>query len=247
MRCVTQARASDEALIASMRSKNIEMPRQPSTSSERWLVEAFCSEDSQLGKMGQSFGHQVLRLTKAVNLMSASGQDLGLTVIKGSDNPFLWGSLPCTPWCHWQRLNLARGTQKTINKITQARQESIQALAVFDKLGQAVAEAEGAMAFEWPTGIEGWQLPELQHIIEKFQLEKVHFHGCMFGLSAPNGSLMKKAWTVATNCPELKKALEVHKCDGNHPHFMIQGDLTELSGFYPPEMARTIHQALQQW
>ena len=111
--------------------------------------------------------HQVLRLTKAVNLMSASGQDLGLTVIKGSDNPFLWGSLPCTPWCHWQRLNLARGTQKTINKIMQARQESIQALAVFDKLGQAVAEAEGAMAFEWPTGIEGWQLPELQHIIEK--------------------------------------------------------------------------------
>jgi len=69
----------------------------------------------------------------------------------------------------------------------------------------------------------------------------------MLGLVAPCGTLMKKAWTIATNCSELRIALSAYRCDGSHPHRKIEGALTELSGFYPEPMAVVIHQALGEW
>ena len=120
----------------------------PDLVTERWLLEAFCSAQSQLGMTGPSFGHQVLRLSKEVDLMTCSGQDLDFSVITKVLYPFLWGALPCTPWCHWQRLNLTRGNSKTVEQIMRAREESLRALEVFLRLCRAVEEVHGAIAFE---------------------------------------------------------------------------------------------------
>ena len=195
----------------------------PDLVTERWLLEAFCSKNSQLGRTGPSFGHHVLRLSKDVDLMTCRGQDLAFSVITKALYPFLWGALPCTPWCHWQRLNLTRGNSKTVEKIMRAREESLRALEVFLRLCRAVEEVHGAIAFEWPTGIEGWQLPEVLGMIAKYNLKLVSFHGCMYQLLTPAGQLMKKGWTVATNCPELFEALALAKCTGGHGHTTIQG------------------------
>jgi hypothetical protein len=127
------------------------------------------------------------------------------------------------------------------------RQQSLEDLETFGRLADQTAEAGGVIAFEWPTGVEGWALPQLVAIINRHQLIKVHFHGCMLGLVTPEGVPMRKAWTVATNCSELRATLAAARCDGKHPHHKIEGKLTELSGFYPEPMAVAIHQALQKW
>ena len=127
------------------------------------------------------------------------------------------------------------------------RAESIEAIHIFGTLCTKVAAALGVIAFEWPTGIEGWQLPELQAIIAKHDLELINFHGCMFGLVSTEGVAMKKSWTVATNCFELKQELAAAKCNGGHLHIPIEGRLTELSGFYPKAMAQAIHLGLRKW
>ena len=84
-------------------------------------------------------------------------------------------------------------------------------------------------------------------LIEKHRLQKVDFHGCMFGLRTPSGELMRKAWTVVTNCPEIIEALRIARCDRSHTHAHIEGKLTYMSGFYPKEMARAIHECLRKY
>jgi len=103
------------------------------------------------------------------------------------------------------------------------------------------------VAFEWPTGIIGWQLEILQSIIKRHEMQYVHFHGCALGLVSPDGRPMKKAWTIATTCNELRERLAVARCDGSHQHVAIEGPLTELSGYYPEAMAVAIHEGFKAW
>ena len=73
----------------------------------------------------------------------------------------------------------------------EARQESLQALAVFHDLCRRVTKKKEVIAFEWPAGIEGWDLPEVQALIHAYKLAAVTFHGCMFGLVTPVGVPMR--------------------------------------------------------
>ena len=90
------------------------------------------------------------------------------------------------------KLNLARGSPEMVARVMIDRAESIEAIHILGTLCTKVAAALGVIAFEWPTGIEGWQLPELQAIIAKHDLELINFHGCMFGLVSPEGVAMTK-------------------------------------------------------
>ena len=84
------------------------------TDSQRWVLEAFCSPTSTIGEDGKAFGHNVLRLTKDVNLLTEEGQRLADSVINIADHPVLWGALPCTAWCRWAPLNMSRGNPRTV-------------------------------------------------------------------------------------------------------------------------------------
>ena len=127
---------------------------------------------------------------------------------------------------------MSKGTPELRARVTEDRIQSLEDLETFGRLADQTAEAGGVIAFEWPTGIEGWALEQLVAIIDRHKLVKVHFHGCMLGLVTPEGVPMRKAWTVATNCEELRATLAAARCNGKHSHQKKEGKPTELSGLH---------------
>ena len=80
-------------------------------------------------------------------------------------------------------------------------------------------------------------------------MKRVAFEGCSFGMRAnygrQQGMLMRKGWAVATDADELFKALEGHRCSGDHDHAVIQGGNTAASAYYLDEMCVLVRQALE--
>ena len=46
----------------------------------------------------------------------------------------------------------------------------------------------GVIAFEWPDGCDGWDLPELKQFIAAHGLYSVSFDGCMVGVKDKHGN-----------------------------------------------------------
>ena len=80
-------------------------------------------------------------------------------------------------------------------------------------------------------------------------MKRFAFEGCSFGMRAnygrQQGMLMRKGWAVATDADELFKALEGHRCSGDHDHAVIQGGNTAASAYYLDEMCILVHQAVK--
>ena len=75
-------------------------------------------------------------------------------------------SLPCTAWCRWAPYNLAHGSLATVEKIKLSRDVSLEQLRIFGELSDHTIARGGAVAFEWSTGIVGWQLEILKAILQ---------------------------------------------------------------------------------
>jgi hypothetical protein len=60
--CCVVSQKSNVDFVASLKTATVQT--EGLTSSERWLLEAFCSANSQLGITAPPYGHQVLRLTR---------------------------------------------------------------------------------------------------------------------------------------------------------------------------------------
>ena len=71
-------------------------------------------------------------------------QDEGFTVK-------IWISIPCSPWCSWQRVNLWKieGWEKTLNDY---REESME---LIDKVTKLVEDTKCESYFEWPKNNDG--------------------------------------------------------------------------------------------
>ena len=80
-------------------------------------------------------------------------------------------STPCTPWCSWQRINLASATDQERKKLKvqqiKARQLYRNALYL---AAQAIALG-GYIAWEWPRSCDAWRLPEVKSFIKHARRE----------------------------------------------------------------------------
>ena len=172
-----------------------------------------------------------------------------LEVIRANPGCDLWGSLPCTPWTSWQRLNLKRGGEALKQRIEKMREVSRVLTANYLELAREVIKGGGHVAYEWPASCDGWRQPHVQAMMEELGMKRVVFEGCSFGMRATSGKqqgmLMRKGWAVATDADELVRAFDGHRCSGGHDHAVIQGGNTAASAFYPDEMCILIHQALE--
>ena len=92
-----------------------------------------------------------------VDLRSPAGKQQAKDNIRKGPFPVLWGSLVCTPWCHWMPLNLAKGTDELRERVSADRAQSLEDIAFFGELADETAALDGIIVFEWPTEIEGWQ------------------------------------------------------------------------------------------
>jgi hypothetical protein len=112
-----------------------------------------------------------------------------------------------------------------------------------------VKEKGGGIIFEWPTGIRGWDLPEVKEMEEEFEMQKIFIHGCTMGVCADEDMTkpIKKPWTIMTSMIEVVEVMEGRKCPGNHVHTLCQGRLTEGTGRYPMKMAHLLHVAMEKF
>jgi hypothetical protein len=74
----------------------------------------------------------------------------------------IWISIPCSPWCSWQRVNLWKieGWEKTLNDHREESRELI------DKVTKLVEDTKCESYFEWPKNNDGWKEPKVEYLMK---------------------------------------------------------------------------------
>ena len=142
------------------------------------LIEAWCFKDNPLGKTGDDLklASNVVRVTVKEDLRREQTILDALEKVGQHKGTHLHGSLPCTPWSSWQRLNLKRGNLKKGGpsvqaKVAHERAQSFEFIKTFVKVARPLLDAGGSVTFEWPRWCDGWMQPEVQLMIKILHLE----------------------------------------------------------------------------
>eukprot|EP00435_Cladocopium_sp_Y103_P052091 s420_g16.t1 len=100
--------------------------------------------------------------------------------------------------------------------------------------------------WEWPRRNRGWKEP----IVDKFFTEQLQglgrevwdcrLDGCRFDMKTDDGMFISKEWTVKTTDINFYGNFRLKTCTKNHQHAWIQGELTNKTAYYPPNMCRSI-------
>ena len=88
----------------------------------------------------------------------------------------------CTPWTSWQRLNLHRGSPATKARIARIREQSLEWVKTFTRLGKTTLAGGGSVSFEWPRFCDGWQQEGVRSLIRELKLIPVSVDGCAAGV-----------------------------------------------------------------
>lgn len=81
-------------------------------------------------------------------------------------------------------------------------------------------------------------------------LDSVDFYGCMLGLVGHNGGPIKKAWTICTDCAELRAMFSGLTCPGkaHHPtHEPCAGVNTKMIELYTWMFTKKVHAAYKKY
>ena len=210
------------------------------------LIEAWCSEDSPLGKTGGD-------LKRARNVVHFTmKEDLGReqTILDALEEAgkhmgtHLHGSLPCTPWSSWQRLNLKKGGPGAQAKVARERAQSLKFIKTFVRVARPVLDAGGSVTFEWLRWRDRWKQPEAQLMIKILKLTPVNIDGCAIGVRAEDGTPIMGPLRTLVSPEHAGKALEGHLCDRSHAHARCEGSRTAGTAIYPKKLRQLIHAGL---
>ena len=211
------------------------------------LLEGWCSPNSQLGNTGKTVGRDVLRFTEADDLAQDSNVSRALDAIRVRPGTHLHGSLPCTPWTTWQRLNYKRGSERTRARIDRGRLLSRIFVRNFERLGRAALNGGGSVSFEWPRFCDGWKDDTVKKMVASLKLQPIAVDGCSVGLSDPEGVPIFKPWRVMVSSPHMASALEGLRCSRDHEHRQCKGGtLTSSTAYYPEKLCEAIHEGLDR-
>ena len=158
-----------------------------------------------------------------------------------TEEPVLMVSVPCTPWAKFQPLNLKRGNEETKKKIMIGRLQTNRFLKNLKVIAEKVKERNGQIIYEWPTGMEGWNLKAVQELKKENNLEEIKVHGCTLGVCAEGDVTkpIKKPWTIVTSLEELKISLRNRRCTCIHDQVHCAGKYAKVTGHYPIRHAKS--------
>ena len=205
------------------------------------LHEYCCSEDSLLGKAALAKGMKVRRWGLFnTDLYKAKGVQLVADTIKKDIHAgltaVLWVSLPCDPWCAYQRLNVFK-SRSFAEKLEKRRRASLRALELLRQLLRKFeAELKShrlRVSFEWPRNNDGWKTRAMQRLRKALPIT-CNFEGCQYGLRH------QKPWRVATNFLPLFTRLTVRRCPRGHRHEKPDSKELRRSELYTPTMVADI-------
>ena len=208
------------------------------------LVEAWCADDSELGKVGEMRGRRVIRYTASDDLSQQTTVQNALRDIRSRRGTHLHGFIPCTPWTSWQRINLIRAKPETKERIMKDRATSLDYVRTFGRLWRAVIARGGSVSFERPRHCEGWKDETMKAMLEDLKLDPVDFDGCAVGVQSKTGEPIWKPWRIPVSSPLVRKALDGLRYQGRHTHVPCSGDETERSALYPEHLCHAIHDGL---
>ena len=147
----------------------------------------------------------------------------------------MWISLPCSPWCSWQRVNQAV-LHNYAEVLEEKRRESLKLVERLQNILDQVHEEVEAY-FEWPKGNEGWKQKKVIELTEKLKYE-VNFDGCAYDLKDSEGRPLKKPWKVVSNQEKITKFLN-KVCQG-HEHGQVRGKAGKETEEYTPKIIEEI-------
>ena len=165
--------------------------------------------------MGDVMGRKVYRFTADDDLSSSAKIQRALQTTRSNPESHLHGSLPCTTWRSWQRLSLHRGGPATKARITRIREQSLEWVKTFTRLGKATLAGGGSLSFEWPRYCDGWR-HEVRSMISELNLIPISVDGCAAGIVDEEGTPIFKPWRVMVSDVHLAAALGGSKCNGDH-------------------------------
>ncbi len=89
----------------------------------------------------------------------------------------LHGSLPCTPWTSWQRINITKMVGDNLAALLASRVTSMEYVVTFTRLAKIVLSKGGSVSFEWPRGCDGWDQPAVRQMVQELKLDFVDIDG----------------------------------------------------------------------
>ena len=112
------------------------------------MFEAFCADDSSIGKIAPQFGINVCRFSlKTLNLGTKSGTQLALAQIRANAGASMHSSLPCTPWSTWNHMNSHKYGKAFTDKLESKRDQSFMMLNNFFLLAREIIALGGDVSF----------------------------------------------------------------------------------------------------
>ena len=141
----------------------------------------------------------MIRYTAADDLSNPSTIKRALDDIRTRSGVHLHGSIPCTPWTAWQRINLSNAKPEARERILSDRQASLEYVKTFGRLGKATIARGGSISFEWPRRCEGWKEEVAMSMMSQLNLEPIEIDGCAVGVRSKSGDPSLKPWRIAVN------------------------------------------------
>ena len=164
------------------------------------VIEVCTSEDSNLSNVSTEFQNtRVTRITQSDDFSKRSTVEKIKSTIQAEPGTSVHGSLPCTAWCSWQSVIVAKGTPKQKRELARKRALSIRLLEHFAEVAEFAYKLGGEVSFEWPGYCSGWIQKPLVDLIQKLDLYTARPDGCACGLRDSNGVPIKKPWRFVTS------------------------------------------------
>ena len=159
-----------------------------------------------MGEIGKDFNRDVFCFTDKDDLSLPDTVKNAHQVIRQHPGCHLHGSLPCTPWSSWLRMNMARTDDAGRERVRRAREQSLEWAATFRRLAQATLARGGYISFEWPRYCEGWKQPLIVDMLRDLDLHPVPLDGCATGPTDKNGTPLYKPWLIAVSSASRRGA-----------------------------------------
>ena len=156
----------------------------------------------------------MIRYTRDDDLSKPATITRALKDVRTRRGTHLHGSIPCTPWTSWQRINLHKARPETRERILKERAESLKYVATFQRIAKAALSRGGSVSFEWPRHCEGWKESAVQTMLTDLSLIPVDVDGCRVGVTTKSGEPILKPWRIAVSSPHLEHALQGLRCEG---------------------------------
>ena len=222
--------------------------------------EICCRPTSNLTRACQQQGIQAIRKTleTGYDILQGSTKDQLSKELKKEKPDRSWWSLKCTEWTSIQNINMRTELQReTLRKRRlRARRGVRNALSLIE---EALDDNENHKFYwEWPKhAFAGWKMAEMRAFEEKMQKRGIRLywteiHGCHFGMKAPSGEFVQKAWWIMSNDPDFDYRCSF-QCPRDHEHrrggIIGMGTMAVMeTGYYPIEMCKAIAKVWKsQW